>query len=1188
MRRVPMAIEREAHLQILIDGSKAEASAKRLKDALEGVRAKAEQVHKVMNAVGGQRIDLKVSTDQLSQANRSIQALQRQMERTKPIDLTSRGGDTLARMRADLGGIQRQIGMINATRISPRQDPIRPVTPQVSPRPIMPTPSVSPINPVIPSVTPRAPDLSGVTRAVGGLSDGFKRLESAVLSVQGVLAGLGAGLVVRDIAQTGMAFESLEKGLEVATDSAIQGRAEFARLKAETDRLGLSTLDAGKDYVNFLASVTGSSVNVESAKNTFFGVAQAMALLGKSPADASRAFTALSQMASKGKITAEELTGQLAEQLPGAFALTAKALGMSTAELSKAMEKGQVAIQDFFNAFDGAVRAKFPVDRMASASAEFRRFNNAMDEAKRIIADGGFLKGAADGAQELARWLNSVEGRKLATELGGALKSAVDSLIEGFRFLSQHTEGVKTAIQALIAVKIGSWILGIVSAVGGLIGSFGRLGSVLVGHPLLAIPAILGTAVTALVILNGKVQDGTAAWAEHADKMRSIQGLHDQLRGAQGQEREAIQAKIKAVQEEARETVKAIQEQIDKRKELIAWENKLNPGSGTMGPLTNQDEQYGVAPGQDLDARLKSAQERETAAGNVLAGKSPEGVRTRGRPTAGTGRGAATVQPEKAKPTTPATGENVAKRFAEQRDEIKARISAEGELSSAYDMGTDAVEQQTRAMEILNRVQGLNPKYTKAQVAELENLIGALYDAQQAMRFQEAAAGMVESIDQTNRLTDATMRMADSVKQDGTALWEKQAAIEARNAAIQLGISHDKARVDSLTELFRAQKQANEDKGSAEAINQINQGIAATELMTDALKLEGAERTAAMARIQEESRLLAENADLTTELSRRRIDAAATKALAENDNRSQEDIEDLRAQINAASQYQSALGLTGEALIRKNAEIEKTIQLERDGISATNDYGQQQIRLAGQLAVATDRLQRQQDALMDLANSGMTFNEQMRAISYGGLLSMEDALVGIIDGTKGVKEAFADMARSVAADLARMAIRQAITIPLAGLIGGAFGGAAGIGTASAANIGAGVGQAGSIALAGVHHAGGIAGRDAAPFRQLPMTTFMAPSIPRYHTGGIAGAEVPAILKRGEGVFTEGQMKALSPAGGSGPAITNTVSVNMPQGASQEDGARFGKAITRQLEGMVQEQLRRAARPGGMYNPNGMR
>lgn len=57
-----------------------------------------------------------------------------------------------------------------------------------------------------------------------------------------------------------------------------------------------------------------------------------------------------------------------------------------------------------------------------------------------------------------------------------------------------------------------------------------------------------------------------------------------------------------------------------------------------------------------------------------------------------------------------------------------------------------------------------------------------------------------------------------------------------------------------------------------------------------------------------------------------------------------------------------------------------------------------------------------------------------------GLGSLEDGLVGVINGTKSASDAFRDMATSIVNDMIRMQIQQQITGPLSGALGAALGG----------------------------------------------------------------------------------------------------------------------------------------------------
>ena len=129
---------------------------------------------------------------------------------------------------------------------------------------------------------------------------------------------------------------------------------------------------------------------------------------------------------------------------------------------------------------------------------------------------------------------------------------------------------------------------------------------------------------------------------------------------------------------------------------------------------------------------------------------------------------------------------------------------------------------------------------------------------------------------------------------------------------------------------------------------------------------------------------------------------------------------------------------------------------------------------------------------------------------------MEDALASFV--TTG-KINFSDFADAVVSDLSRIAIRQAITQPLMEGIGGFFG-------------------------FSIAHGGGIIGADNLAAKSASPLVFA--NAPRFHSGGIVGDEVPIIAKRGEGVFTREQMKALGDNG------TNVnISVNVINNAASD-------------------------------------
>lgn len=110
---------------------------------------------------------------------------------------------------------------------------------------------------------------------------------------------------------------------------------------------------------------------------------------------------------------------------------------------------------------------------------------------------------------------------------------------------------------------------------------------------------------------------------------------------------------------------------------------------------------------------------------------------------------------------------------------------------------------------------------------------------------------------------------------------------------------------------------------------------------------------------------------------------------------------------------------------------------------------------------------------------------------------------------------------------------------LGGMLSGIFGadGQAAFSQTSVGASGFGSGLAyGNTDLGAFLHGGGVVGSEATFTR--PVNPGLFKGSPRFHSGGIAGDEVPIIAQRGEGVFTQKQMANLAPAGGGGSMTVN--------------------------------------------------
>lgn len=223
-----------------------------------------------------------------------------------------------------------------------------------------------------------------------------------------------------------------------------------------------------------------------------------------------------------------------------------------------------------------------------------------------------------------------------------------------------------------------------------------------------------------------------------------------------------------------------------------------------------------------------------------------------------------------------------------------------------------------------------------------------------------------------------------------------------------------------------------------------------------------------------------------------------------------------RIQIDLQRQVDSGALTEEEAMQREVALRNLVNQTLRD-----------QIGLLSQVeARRRDMMSGAKTALQDYELSTKRVGDATADMVSSAFRGMEDSLLTFVKTGKINISSFAD---SVVSDFLRIQIRTGLTGPLAGMLSGLFPGNAAAGGETAVDP----------YYAPVKHTGGMVGGDGGWSRMVNPRVFQG--APRFHTGGITGDEVPIITKRGEGVFTPGQMKALG--GGMGGMSLNISIIN---------------------------------------------
>jgi tape measure domain-containing protein len=280
--------------------------------------------------------------------------------------------------------------------------------------------------------------------AVQSMRGGLDSVTQQVFSLRGALAGLGIGLVVRDIMQAGMAAQGMANALKATTGSAENAAREWTFVNAEVDRLGINLQSAAGDFTQLAASAKGTSLAGQGVRDIFTAVAEAATVLNLSAEQTHGTLYSVGQMMSKGTVMAEELRGQMGERLYGAFQDAAKAMGVSTVEMGKMLERGEVMATDFLPRFAATLREKFAggvAEASKSARADLNRFHTELFRLKTDFAQSGFMDAVIAALNAVSTTLKDPGLTESARQLG-----------KEFKYMAEEGHGLSGALQSVVVV----------------------------------------------------------------------------------------------------------------------------------------------------------------------------------------------------------------------------------------------------------------------------------------------------------------------------------------------------------------------------------------------------------------------------------------------------------------------------------------------------------------------------------------------------------------------------------------------------------------------------------------------------------------------------------------------------------------------------------------------------------------
>ncbi|EIG5692178.1 tape measure protein [Escherichia coli] len=273
--------------------------------------------------------------------------------------------------------------------------------------------------------------------SLDNLSSAAVRAAGAFISFQAVLSAY------QRVLEVGLKKEASQRAAQfVLGDEGAKRATEFVKNLADSS--GVDQIETLSSFAKFSAGA--GDMDAGQKESLFSNVIGTSRLMGLSTDEINGILKAFEQMASKGKIQAEELRGQLGDRMAGAFQLFARSLGMTTEELDKAMKDGKVLSKDVLPKVSAEMGRM--IDKAGgwekiinSTQTQLGRLSNSWNNNLALMFDGS-QEGLTDFTRSLTNLLNSLGGqsKNLGEHFGDLMKSMSNG-IDDLTTISYRVQG---------------------------------------------------------------------------------------------------------------------------------------------------------------------------------------------------------------------------------------------------------------------------------------------------------------------------------------------------------------------------------------------------------------------------------------------------------------------------------------------------------------------------------------------------------------------------------------------------------------------------------------------------------------------------------------------------------------------------------------------------------------------------
>ena len=389
------------------------------------------------------------------------------------------------------------------------------------------------------------------SRTINSLRGGLSKIKGAVFNLQNAFLGLGAGLAVRNLVNTGKELENLQVRLKFLLKDANEGAKAFDNMTKFASKVPFS-LEQIQGGAGILATVTDNARDLQNMLEITGNVAAVTGL--------------------DFRTTAEQIQRSMSAGIGAADLFREKGVRNMLGFQAGAVVSIEQTAEAFQKVFGKGGKFGRATDELANTlEGTLSMIGDKVFNFKKTLLDAGFFAELKRQFGDLDKTLNqnadSID--RIAIGFGTVLAKAVEGIANLFKTLADNIDKVVVAFKLLIAIKIvtlmvslGKAVMVVLAGLRGIVALSG-VGLALVGASVVAVTATF-------VAMNHEIDKISEGLSEAIDKNIEFKEL---LAGADANEGfvaplEKTRLKLEDIKVSCREIPTATEEAIKKFREL--------------------------------------------------------------------------------------------------------------------------------------------------------------------------------------------------------------------------------------------------------------------------------------------------------------------------------------------------------------------------------------------------------------------------------------------------------------------------------------------------------------------------------------------------------------------------------------------------------------------------------------------